>query len=551
MLKHLEIRNYALISELSADLGPGMTTVTGETGAGKSIILGALSLLLGNRADSNVVLDRSHKCIVEGTFTVDVEQLKDFFQSNEIDAFSDTIIRREITTEGRSRAFINDTPVRLTTLKEFTGSLIEVHSQHQNLTIRDSEFRLNVIDAYHGDSRLLNDYSEKYQDFRDLTLQVEKLKEEQASLKRDEDYYSFLFREFENIDLEKTDQGSLESELKVLDNTDDILRSLSGVKTLIDDSEHGINTRLTSVLSTLSSIAKHHTDLEELEKRVRSVYVEMEDVSETIDGLESEFSSDPEREQQIKEILDVLYGLMQKHQVRSTEELIRIKNEIDTRLNKMGNIDHALKDAELKLEKTKKELSIAARNLSSARHNVKDRLEEEINELLAFVGMKDSRFSIDMTETDHFTWRGTDRVGFLYTPASNIEFRELDRIASGGELSRLMLCIKSVLADVNDLPTLIFDEIDTGISGNVANKVAQVVKRISGKRQVIVITHLPQMAGKGDEQLLVYKEEGSKTINTKLRKLSMTERITEVARMLSGEEPSESAIDTAKDLIEA
>lgn len=550
MLKHLDIRNYALINELSADLGPGMTTVTGETGAGKSIILGALSLLLGNRADSAVVLDRSHKCIVEGVFDIDVEEKRDFFEANEIDIFSETIIRREVAADGRSRAFINDTPVKLSILKELTGSLIEVHSQHQTLTIRDSNFRLDVIDAYHGDRELVHTYRKQYNEFIELTGEVDRLRSEQATLKRDEDYYEFLFKEFDRIDLEKTDQESLESELKVLDNTEDILRSLSGIKDLLDDGDHSILNGIKTILTNMTGISRHHPELEDLEKRLRSVNVEMGDISDTISGLESEFKNDPEREEQIRDLLDILYSLMQKHQVRSVEELIRVRDEIDGKLNDLGSIDHALEAAELKLKYAGEELTTTAKNLSESRLRVKGVLEKEINELLEFVGMKNSRFSIEITSTKQFTVRGGDSVEFLYTPASNIEFRELDKIASGGELSRLMLCIKSVLADVNELPTLIFDEIDTGISGGVANKVAQVIKKISGKRQVIVITHLPQMAGKGDEQLLVYKEESSGGVNTKLRKLTKAERITEVARMLSGDDPSGSAMDTARDLLE-
>lgn len=550
MLKHLDIRNYALINELSADLGPGMTTVTGETGAGKSIILGALSLLLGNRADSAVVLDRSHKCIVEGVFDIDVEEKRDFFEANEIDIFSETIIRREVAADGRSRAFINDTPVKLSILKELTGSLIEVHSQHQTLTIRDSNFRLDVIDAYHGDRELVHTYRKQYNEFIELTGEVDRLRSEQATLKRDEDYYEFLFKEFDRIDLEKTDQESLESELKVLDNTEDILRSLSGIKDLLDDGDHSILNGIKTILTNMTGISRHHPELEDLEKRLRSVNVEMGDISDTISGLESEFKNDPEREEQIRDLLDILYSLMQKHQVRSVEELIRVRDEIDGKLNDLGSIDHALEAAELKLKYAGEELTTTAKNLSESRLRVKGVLEKEINELLEFVGMKNSRFSIEITSTKQFTVRGGDSVEFLYTPASNIEFRELDKIASGGELSRLMLCIKSVLADVKELPTLIFDEIDTGISGGVANKVAQVIKKISGKRQVIVITHLPQMAGKGDEQLLVYKEESSGGVNTKLRKLTKAERITEVARMLSGDDPSGSAMDTARDLLE-
>lgn len=550
MLKHLDIRNYALINELSADLGPGMTTVTGETGAGKSIILGALSLLLGNRADSAVVLDRSHKCIVEGVFDIDVEEKRDFFEANEIDIFSETIIRREVAADGRSRAFINDTPVKLSILKELTGSLIEVHSQHQTLTIRDSNFRLDVIDAYHGDQELVHTYRKQYNEFIELTGEVDRLRSEQATLKRDEDYYEFLFKEFDRIDLEKTDQESLESELKVLDNTEDILRSLSGIKDLLDDGDHSILNGIKTILTNMTGISRHHPELEDLEKRLRSVNVEMGDISDTISGLESEFKNDPEREEQIRDLLDILYSLMQKHQVRSVEELIRVRDEIDGKLNDLGSIDHALEAAELKLKYAGEELTTTAKNLSESRLRVKGVLEKEINELLEFVGMKNSRFSIEITSTKQFTVRGGDSVEFLYTPASNIEFRELDKIASGGELSRLMLCIKSVLADVKELPTLIFDEIDTGISGGVANKVAQVIKKISGKRQVIVITHLPQMAGKGDEQLLVYKEESSGGVNTKLRKLTKAERITEVARMLSGDDPSGSAMDTARDLLE-
>jgi DNA repair protein RecN (Recombination protein N) len=552
MLKHLRISNYALIDELEVEIGPGMTVITGETGAGKSIIMGALSLLLGSRADHNAIIDSSKKCIVEGTFVINELTNKDFFTTHEIDFHSDTIIRREINPEGRGRIFINDTPVKLHVLKTFTSTLIDIHSQHENLTLKNSAFRLQVVDTFHGNQKTINHYKNLYSEFLELKLKIESLIEQQGNIKRDEDYFRFLFDELENASLDAINQKTLETKLETLSNSADIISTLTEIEQALINGDTNITSKLNYLHQRISGIEKHHNDLKELSSRLKSTTIELQDIAESAGLLSETFVLSPEEESRMRTSLDLLYALYQKHRVNSVEELKELRNTLDEKLNTIGTVDQELIETEKKFSDCKKNLSKVAKELSSVRMKAIPAIEKEINKLLKYVGMHQANLTLELTSSGEMDFQptGIDKVTFLFSPNKGIEARELDRIASGGELSRLMLCIKSVLANTKGLATLIFDEIDAGISGEVASKVGNIMHEISKGRQVLVISHLPQMAGKGDSHFLVYKQENGGKVSTRLKKLSQKERIAEIATMLSGDKPSKSAINTARDLLE-
>jgi len=551
MLKHLSISNYVLIENLDVDLNSGMTVITGETGAGKSIVLGALSLLLGNRAESKILTDQTKKCIVEGVFVIDKNRDHDFFTSNDIDFDAETYIRREVTPEGRSRAFINDTPVKLNVLKDLTSRLIDIHSQHQNLTLKNSTFRLQVVDSFHGDEKLLKNYRSVFQKYTLLDQTLKKLKLEQDKLKRDEDYFSFQFNELNNSDLESIDQVKLESDLQLLENSGDIIQSLQSIQQNMDGDDPNLLGLLIQIESQVNQISKHHPSLKELHHRIQSLKIELSDISDSLNDLSGQFSTDPEKQLQIQGLLDNIYILYQKHRVNTAQELILLRDELDEKLNNIGSVEGQIESLTKEFHQYEKEIRSISQQLTDTRMASVPGIEKKINGLLSFVGMNQASFKVEIKTDDESGYHvnGSDKVTFMFSPNKGRGYNELDKIASGGELSRLMLCIKAMLADTKGMPTLIFDEIDSGISGEVANKVGEVVKNISGSRQVIVISHLPQMAGKADHHFSIYKETSVSGTNTKLKILEKEERIVEIARMLSGENPSDAARETAADFL--
>lgn len=552
MIQHLTIKNYALIDELEIDFSGGMTIITGETGAGKSILLGALALLLGSRADSTALYSKDGKCVIEGTFNTSGYRLEEFFSEHDIDFEKITIIRREIGKDGKSRAFINDTPVNLTVLKELGGRLIEIHSQHETLTLNNSGFQMMVLDSYAGTGKELESYRQAYINYNRSLKTLEELKTQESKASAEQDYLKFQFDELDQAQLKAGEKEALEKELELLNNSENISVSLSHASDIISGENDNTLQAISAVVSSLQPVAAYHSGIDEILQRLRSVHIELRDISSEIDSIAYSVSFDPSRAEIVSDRLDLIYRLEQKHRMQTTEDLIALKDSIAEKLLSFSSLGAEIeklgKDCSVQLTNLKK----LASQLSAIRRKSIPAIEKQVQNTLSALGMKHAVMKIDLTvlPEGQFRENGTDIVNFLFSANKGVEYRELNKVASGGELSRLMLSIKSILASLKGLPTIIFDEIDTGISGEIAHKVGNILKGMSKERQVIAITHLPQMAGKGDSHLYVYKNSsGTKTV-TRIRELNPEERVEEIARMLSGEKPSAAAKANARELLE-
>lgn len=549
MLKHLSIQNYALIDKLEVEFSDGLTIITGETGAGKSILLGALGLIAGSRADTQSLQDKTKKCIVEASFNIKEYALKNFFWANELDYEITTNIRREITPEGKSRAFINDTPVTLTQLKGLAERLIDIHSQHQTLTLNGSEFQLSVVDAYANHADSLAEYSVSFKQFKALEKALNELLTKESQAKKDLDYFQFQFNELEEASLKPDEQTVIEQELEALNNAEDIKSNLSKAATGLNGGEQNLLASLNEIKSLLASQAKFKPEINELSTRLNSTYIELKDISNELESLEQDIVYDPKRIDKLTIQLDAIYRLQQKHQVKSVEELIVIKDDLSNKLLEFSSL-------ETEIEKTKKELTTVQRSLTAlakkiAANRKKEipKIEKEIASLLSALSMPNAQLKIDHMETETLTTNGADKVNFLFSANKGSDFKELNKVASGGELSRLMLSIKSLIAQLTALPTIIFDEIDTGVSGDVADKVGSIMNLMAKAMQVITITHLPQIASKGESHLFVFKEDKNDKTYSNIKKLSVNERVQEIAKMLSTGTPTAAAISNAKELL--
>lgn len=551
MLQRLVIKNYALIEELDISFSEGMTIITGETGAGKSILLGALSMLIGNRTDSTSLLKKDKKCIIEGSFKIDQYQMSDFFKSHDLDYEILTTVRREISPEGKSRAFINDTPVNLNILKELGTRLIEIHSQHETLTLNESGFQMMVVDSFAKHEPLLKDYKSLYSRFTSANALLAKLKEQEQKAKADSDYFQFLYNEIEECALVPGEQTELERELEILSNSEEIKASLFKAVNALNGEENNLIIALSAVASSIQGIIRVLPAAAELNTRIRSVQIELKDISSEIESLESGIHFDPKRVEKINNRLDTIYRLEQKHRVKTIEELFTLHDELQTKLTAINSLEDQILKLDADILTTRKSLIVLAEKIRKNRNGAIPEIEKTIKGLLSELGMKHAVLKIELTALpeNQFKNNGSDSIRFLFSANKGVEYRELGKVASGGELSRLMLCIKSMIAKSTGLPTIIFDEIDTGISGEIAHKVGNILEEMSGERQVIAITHLPQMASKGEDHLFVYKETGSTSTSTRIRKLSRNERVEEIAKMLSGEQPSKAAIANAKELL--
>ncbi len=552
MIQHLTIKNYALIDELEIDLSRGMTIITGETGAGKSILLGALSLLLGSRSDLSALYSKDGKCVIEGTFNTAEYHLEEFFAENDIDCESTTIIRREIGKDGKSRAFINDTPVNLTVLKELGSLLIEIHSQHETLTLNNSGFQLMVVDSCAGSGKDLENYKKAFRNYNQSMKMLEELREQEAKASSEQDYLKFQFDELEQVQLKSGEKELLEKELELLNNSENITLSLSRASDIINGEHDNMLQALASVVSSLQPVAIYHQGVEEILQRLRTLQIELKDVSSEIESITHSISFDPSRAEIVSDRLDLIYRLEQKHRMQTVEELIALKDSISEKLLSFSSLSEEMDKLEIVCRQQLDNLKKLATKLSDVRRKAINGMEQQVQKTLSALGMKHAVLKIELGSLPEGQFResGTDTVMFLFSANKGVEYRELNKVASGGELSRLMLSIKSILASLRGLPTIIFDEIDTGISGEVAHKVGNILKGMSKERQVIAITHLPQMAGKGDSHLYVYKNaSGSKTV-TRIRELNPDERVEEIARMLSGEKPSAAAKANARELLE-
>lgn len=551
MLTRLFVRNYALIKEMDVEFETGLTIITGETGAGKSILLGALSLILGNRADTTVLLDKEEKCVVEGVFKIEEYDLEEFFSINELDYESATILRREINPAGKSRAFINDTPVTINLLKEIGGRLIDIHSQHQTLMLGDNNFQLNVIDSFAGTLLQKTRYRDAYATYRKLQKEYGELKEQNEKKNADLEYYHFQLEQLEEAKLKAGEQEELEKEQELLAHSEEIRSALEGSSAVLLSDETSLLARLREVKSAISRVSSFLPEGEELVSRLESSYIELDDLTGEISRVSMRIEADPERLEKINERLDQIYTLIRKHRVRNLEELLLREAEIKEHVRSAGTSDERLKELEIILAERETELRSTAEEMSGKRKAVLPEIENRITELLRQLGMPNGKFRIIMSHSSGFTATGIDQADFLFSANRQIKPENIARIASGGELSRVMLSLKSLLTKNINLPTIIFDEIDAGVSGEIADKVGQILAQMGKYMQVVNITHLPQVASRGTKHYHIYKDESGDETITRIRLLSDNERILEVARLLSGSEITETAIKNATELLQA
>jgi DNA repair protein RecN (Recombination protein N) len=549
MLIKLYVQNYALIKELDVELDTGLTIITGETGAGKSILLGALSLILGTRADSTVLLDKNEKCIVEGTFRIEEYDLDEFFSLNELDYECITTLRREINPAGKSRAFINDTPVTINLLKELGDRLIDIHSQHQTLMLNDNSFQLNLIDSFAGTASLKSDYRAIYSNYRKLKKEFSGIKEKSEKNKADIEYYQFQINQLNEAKLKHGEQEDLEMEQELLLHAEEIKLALSGSSSLFSADGVSILSMLGEVKTNIGRIKSFLSDGEILFSRADSSLIELDDLAGEIEKLANSIEADPQRLTQVNNRLDTIYSLVQKHRVSNLNALILRKKEIEGILASIVSDDERMSELESLLEKEATSLNIISHRISDIRKNVLPDIELKITELLKQLGMPNAKFRISLTQLPDFTQTGIDHADFLFSANKQIMPENLAKIASGGELSRVMLSLKSLLTKNNSLPTIIFDEIDSGVSGEVADKVGQILSGMGKYMQVINITHLPQVASRGTRHFHVYKDDIDDSTFTRVKLLSYDERILEVARLLSGSEVTETAMKNARELL--
>jgi DNA repair protein RecN (Recombination protein N) len=545
----LAIKNYALIEDIRVDFNEGLTIITGETGAGKSILLGALALLLGKRADLGSVKDASKKCIVEGHFSIGNYGLENVFEENDLDYEQQTIIRREILPGGKSRAFVNDTPVALTQLQALSPYLIDVHSQHETLEVVSENFQMEVIDALAGNGSLLKSYKEQFEDFKKTSEALSALKLQKENASKELDYNTFLYNELQLAGLKKINQQELEESYETLNNAEAIQEALANVNQLLDAEQIGTLQSAKEARIVLGRIKEFSKTFEDFWQRLNSAIIELEDISAEVNNSAEKIEADPEMLFQVNEKLQTLYKLQQKHAVSSVSELIEIEQQLEEKVNTTLGLDDKIES----LEKQKVELKKTALNTADSLHKKREEaiptLKKKLEETLAPLGLPNARFQFELSPSQEFKSNGSDVLQLLFTANKGLAFGPLKKVASGGEMSRIMLSIKSVLAEYKKLPTIVFDEIDTGVSGEIANKMADILQKMSLKMQLLSITHLPQIAAKGDHHIKVYKEDNNEVTATHLKILNEDERIVEIAQMLGGKNLSEAAIANAKELL--
>ena len=550
MLQSLYIKNYALIDKLSIEFYSGFNIITGETGAGKSIILGALGLILGQRADLSVLRDKKRKCTVEGSFLVKDYQLEPFFDENELDYDEQTILRREITPAGKSRAFINDTPVNLKTIRDLALRLIDIHSQHQNLELGNRLFQLRLIDLVAGNHQVLSDYQQQFQEYTSTKKKYAKLIGEADQAKADLDYFQFQFNQLYEAKLKSGEMEELESEQNQLEHAEDIKMTFGQLAEELEGDELGLLRRLKEQIARLYKMASYFAEAEEIHKRLESCYLELKDISDESMGIADRVDHDPERIQLVSERLDLIYSLQQKFKVDTVDELLAVQKDLEEKIDQVASFDEEIARLEKLLKEQEKQLDEFATELTKSRKKVAVPFQKSVVDILQKLGMSNAVFQVDFEWTELPALMGKDEVRFLFSANKNSEPQEISKIASGGEMSRLMLALKSLITDSRSLPTIVFDEIDSGISGEIAVKMGTILKSVSTKMQVINITHLPQIAAKGDHHFQVYKFDTDEETFTSIRKLDADERIDELAQMLSGDRTSETARGTARELLD-
>lgn len=549
MLKTLSIQNYALIKDIRIDFNGGLSIITGETGAGKSILLGALSLLIGQRADTSVLFDTSRKCIVEGTFQISAYGMNSFFEENELDYAHETTIRREITTDGKSRAFINDTPVNISLLKLLGDKLIDIHSQHENLYLENPVFQLEILDTIANQHQLNQQYKENYQAYRKLQTEFDSLREANEKQKSDLDYLQFQFAQLNEAKLKADEQEELETEYQTLSHAGEIKMHLGFVSEALSGETNSLIVTTKECIQHLHKIKDIFKQGNEYLSRFESLLIELKDIYPSVDRLAAGIEDNPDRLELVKQRLDLINSLLQKHKLSTIAELIDLKEKLSKQINSIVTADEKLEQLQKEIEKQKLSLLKVAGELTAKRKQSAPGLEKRVEEILHQLGMPNAVFSVELGQTADFTPSGMDRIRFLFSANKQSAPQEISKVASGGEMARLMLSIKAIIAQTMALPTIIFDEIDTGVSGDIADKMGNIIANLASFTQVINITHLPQIASKGKSHYLVYKQDQQEFTYTHIKLLTSNERITEIAKMLSGEQLSDAAINNARELL--
>ncbi|MBL7817437.1 MAG: DNA repair protein RecN [Saprospiraceae bacterium] len=551
MIQRLLIKNYAIIESLEIEFSKGLTIITGETGAGKSILLGGLGMILGNRADTKVLYNATEKCVIEGYFDISAYNLQSFFDEHEIDYDTQTVVRRELTPAGKTRAFINDTPVNLAQLRAFSGKLVDLHQQFDTLDIHDASFQLQMIDALAGNKHPLSIYTEKYRVFQSDKKRLAQLIEKNERSAREIDFLNFQLDEFNKAELIEGEQETLEADQQRLQNAETIKRNLSAAYQAISEDENAIVGQMRSISASISQVKKYTPSVSKLYERFESLLFELEDIGGELESIAEDTEYDPERIAEIQTRLDTIYKLEKKHGVATVEQLLSIQDDLQKQLDAFGDLSEEIETLQQDLAQQEEVLKKLANELSAKRKFVVPQFEEKVEAMLRQLSMENAKLKVQTIDLDDLTPTGMDDVQFLFAANKGSRMMPIKDVASGGELSRLALCTKSLVASAIPLPTLIFDEIDSGVSGDVALKMGNILQSLASHHQVVVITHAPQVAAKADKHYFVYKNHTTDRTLTSVRPLSKEDRIKAIAVMLSQNPPSASALANAKELLTA
>ena len=549
MLKEIKINNYALIDSIEMSFKPGMTSITGETGAGKSILLGGLSLVLGSRVDNSKIINKNIKCFVEAIFDTTEYDLKSFFELNSLDYERETILRREVIPSGKSRAFINDTPVNLDVLSKLGNTLIDVHSQNNNLSLLDNNFKYMILDSLANNEKLVLDYKKEYNDLKEIEKEIEKIEQNKLNLDEQSDYNKYLLKEFEGLNLEDLDIDELKDQVKELDNLEETLTISVNVINEINNDEIGINDKLSLYIKEINKISENSSKLESFRKKFIEIKNDLTDLTSDYESYIENLESKDTKSNILKESLDLIYSLQNKHRVNSIDELIEIKNDLLKKIDDHKNFDNIISKLSLKRDGISKSLYTIANKLHIGREKSIPVFIKKMNNNFRDLGMENSKIKIDITKSKELLNNGNSLIDFLFKSNKGTSFNELKNIASGGEISRIMLSIKSILSKYRKLSAIIFDEIDTGVSGIVSSKVANLMYNMSKNMQVLTITHIPQVASKGDSHFKVFKHEDESRTVTNIKLLNKSDRVDEIAEMLSGKKLNKSAKELANQLL--
>jgi DNA repair protein RecN (Recombination protein N) len=549
MLQKLSITNYTLIRSVDIDFGRGFTAITGETGAGKSILLGALSLILGQRADPSVLMDKSKKCVVEGTFDISGLHLESFFESHDLDYDEQTLLRREINPAGKSRAFINDTPVNLSLLRSLGDRLTDIHSQHQTLWLNETEFQTRLFDAFVNNAEVQENYQQLYRDFKNSEKKLSRLQEQNEQLKRDEDYFRFQLNELDAAGLDPEEMNALEEKNRLFSHAVEIKTATDMAVNLLKENEFSVLEQLGQLKEAFSKLTEFHPDISEFYERLQSSYIELADLASGIENFASLNEFDPAELQQVEERLNTLYSLQQKHHVSDISGLLALREEYRRKLENISGVENELQEEKERFRRLAELLEAAARSWHAVRQEKVAQFEKEVVALLQQLGMKEAQFKVELTPTKDFTPLGKEKLTFFFTANRGGTLLPIAKTASGGELSRLMLALKSLVHRAGMLPTIIFDEIDAGVSGDIAGKLGAILKKMAENVQVMAITHLPQIASRADHHFKVFKRTESGMTLSEIVALQPEERLEEIAKMLSDEKITDASRAAAAELL--